>query len=297
MKEYEFIGKCVYLRKENALVISDLHIGYEESLNIAMPRGQYQEIIKELNEIFTFLREKKKEVREIIILGDLKHEFSRNINQEWNEIRKFFSFLRDEIGKRGKIILVRGNHDNFIESISSKYDVSVVNYYIENGNAFIHGDKQMLVGKNVNGGDSANNSGNKKEFVHSDNHSIKGGQRISANRGRGEDLANKNKEDLINNKNIKRVFLGHFHPAIRLEEGVKSEIYKCFLKGEWKGKEIIILPSFFPLIEGVDVAKEALEESNLAYKFDLRNFEVFVPVSVGEVLGFGRVRDVRRLGG
>lgn len=264
-KNYQFIGKSVYLEKEKALVISDLHIGYEESLNIAMPRGQFNEIIRELSEIFDYLEEERKEVKEIIILGDLKHEFSRNIMQEWNEVRKFFSFLRDKVREEGKIILIKGNHDKFIESIASKYAVETRDYCIENDKAFLHGDKKIILDI-----DSVNNK-------------------------QGASVNNKNKEDLINNKKIKRAFIGHFHPAIRLEEGVKSEIYKCFLRGDYKGKEIVILPSFFPLIEGVDVAKEALEESNLAYHFDLKNFEVYVPVSAKEVLDFGRVKDVRRL--
>ena len=52
----------------------------------------------------------------------------------------------------------------------------------------------------------------------------------------------------------------------------------------------MILPSFFPLIEGSDVF---MEDINLAFKFDLSGFDVDV---IGDkVYKFGKVRDVGRL--
>jgi len=231
-QKYEFIGKSVWIEKEKILVIADLHIGYEESLNIAMPRLQYSEIIKDLERIF----KETKNLKEIIILGDLKHEFSKNITQEWNEVRKFFSFLKE---KCEKVVLVKGNHDNFIENISSKYNIEVKDYYIKDEFGFIHGDKQFIE---------------------------------------------------ILDKKIKYLFLGHMHPAIRLEEGAKREIYKCFLRGKWKSKEIIILPSFFPFVEGTHIS----EDNNLAYDFKLKNFEVFIP-DEEKILDFGKLKDIRKL--
>lgn len=84
----------------------------------------------------------------------------------------------------------------------------------------------------------------------------------------------------------KRIIIGHEHPAITLREGSKQEKYKCFLKGTWRGKELIAVPSFNPLLEGTDILKEQLLSPFLG---NLKNFEVFV-VSKGEIFSFGKLR-------
>ena len=87
--------------------------------------------------------------------------------------------------------------------------------------------------------------------------------------------------------------MGHMHPAISIRKHAKEEKYKCFLVGKWKGKAIVILPSFFPLVEGSDVS---MEDANLAreFNFKLSGFDVYVPAGI-EVLDFGKLKDVGRL--
>jgi putative SbcD/Mre11-related phosphoesterase len=239
---YKFVDKAVFFPEEKILVIADLHLGYEENLNIALPRSQFREIIDNLDKIFDYLDKSKEKIKEVVILGDLKHSFSENIDQEWGEIRRLFDFLKE---KAGKIVLIRGNHDNYLASIASRYEIEVRDYYIKGDKAFIHGDKKILE---------------------------------------------------IEDKKIKLWILGHFHPAIRLEEKAKREIYKCFLKGGYKDKEIVILPSFFPLVEGQDVSKYDIEDTHLAYNFNLKEFSVYVPVSPEEILEFGLASRVGKLG-
>jgi metallophosphoesterase superfamily enzyme len=285
----KLINKAVYLEKEGILVISDLHIGYEEVMG-TMPRSQFQEIIKDLNLIFNYIRE---EIKEIIILGDLKHEFSRNINQEWNEVRKFFSFLREKIGNN-KIVLIKGNHDKFIEIIASKYDIETRDYYIKNDRAFFHGDKQIFIDKNSvnnNYGTMEGRKARENGEINLDNCSPNANNLNSNEQNIDLTKQNSKKIEIMKAKNIKTLFLGHLHPAIRLEENAKREIYKCFLVGKYKPKEIVILPSFFPLIEGSDVLKE---ETNLAYEFNLDNFEVYIPDEI-KVLNFGKLKTIGRL--
>jgi len=50
----------------------------------------------------------------------------------------------------------------------------------------------------------------------------------------------------IHEGDVKVWVMGHGHPAIVLEEdvGVKKEKYKCFLDGKFKGKDVIVVPSF-----------------------------------------------------
>ncbi|MBI2449081.1 metallophosphoesterase [Candidatus Pacearchaeota archaeon] len=93
--------------------------------------------------------------------------------------------------------------------------------------------------------------------------------------------------DEILDKNVKTIFVGHMHPAITLRESVKSERYKCFLAGKWKGKKLIVTPSFFPFVEGADIF---YQEGNLAMKVNVKNMDVYVVGSGLEVLRFGKMR-------
>ena len=123
--KYEFIDKAVWLEKEGILVISDLHIGYEEGLRergVFLPDIQFKEIIDNLEKIFDILKKKKKKVKEIIILGDLKHEFGKINFQEWQEVLEFIDFLQ---GKTQKIILIKGNHDTILQPLVNKRKLDI----------------------------------------------------------------------------------------------------------------------------------------------------------------------------
>lgn len=86
----------------------------------------------------------------------------------------------------------------------------------------------------------------------------------------------------------KRIIIGHEHPAITIREKSKQEKYKCFLKGKWKNKELLAIPSFNPLLEGTDILKEKLLSPFLS---DLSNFEVFI-VNKGQAFNFGKVKHI-----
>lgn len=132
----------VALLIKDYLIISDIHLGYEQSLNaegIMVPRFQYKKIIKRLEEIKNVSGATK-----IIINGDLKHEFSRISKQEWDEVMDFISFLKKHFNE---IILIKGNHDNFTKFIAQKNQLEVYEKYSVENFLIIHGDK---VPKNYN---------------------------------------------------------------------------------------------------------------------------------------------------
>ncbi len=87
--------------------------------------------------------------------------------------------------------------------------------------------------------------------------------------------------------NAKRIIIGHEHPAITLHENSKWEKYKCFLKGQWKGKELIAVPSFNPLLEGTNILERQMLSPFLK-KID--EFTVYI-VNGGEVFRFGKVKE------
>jgi len=90
--------------------------------------------------------------------------------------------------------------------------------------------------------------------------------------------------------NAKKIIIGHEHPAITIREGSKWEKYKCFLKGKWKGKELIAVPSFNPLVEGSDVLKEKLLSP---YLKNIENFETYI-ISGEEVYDFGFIKAIKK---
>ena len=131
--------KAIYIKELDLIVISDLQLGEELYLaekGIFVPQIQLKEIKKELNAIF-----KKVKANRILINGDIKHEFGEASRQEWREVIELVGFLRK---KTREIIVVRGNHDNYLLNIASKIDLQVFGpFYLEKGYLFTHGHKKI----------------------------------------------------------------------------------------------------------------------------------------------------------
>lgn len=89
-------------------------------------------------------------------------------------------------------------------------------------------------------------------------------------------------------RGIKTVIIGHEHPAITVRDTARVEKYKCFLKGTWKRKTLIVQPSFNPLVEGTDMVSESKLSPLL--KGNLKEFEVFIVSD--DVYYFGKLNDL-----
>ena len=85
------------------------------------------------------------------------------------------------------------------------------------------------------------------------------------------------------------VVIGHEHPAIALRDETRSEKIKCFLKGSFRAKNLIVIPSFNFLTEGTDVASEGTLSPFLDQ--DIGDFEVYA-VEKKEVLYFGKLNNL-----
>lgn len=254
----EFVDKCVSLelfvdgKKEKVLVVGDLHLGYEGFLQ---GRGWSFPRTQQEETIERFGKIFESlgcEFDKIILLGDVKHYFAGVLREEFSDFYSLVSFLKNYLNREGKIFITKGNHDSILEPVVRNYE------FVEMRDYFVFGDSLFLHG-----------------------HSFE----------RGFDL------DFVEDvKKVKRIFCGHFHPAVSIREsnGVKQEKFKCFLRGEIKfgksKKELVVLPSFFPLIEGTDV----LNSNSLGKRIEVRTFEVFVVLNNDDldVLGFGRVEDL-----
>jgi len=136
----EYLGKCLLITEnaEKILAVGDLHLGYEEALfmsGISVGRVLFAEIIDEFKEVFA----KTGKVDRIVLLGDVKHVFSLNLKQEWNDVLALFDFL---LSYCKEIIVTRGNHDNYLMTIAGKRMVRVVDSFVFGETAFLHGNKE-----------------------------------------------------------------------------------------------------------------------------------------------------------
>jgi len=103
--------------------------------------------------------------------------------------------------------------------------------------------------------------------------------------------------DEILGKDIKMIVISHIHPAVWIKDktDVKREKFKAFLVGKFKRKKIIVVPSFFPLIQGTEINDEYSNKPgwSILTKKQLQRFEAYVVnKETGAVLDFGFVGEL-----
>jgi uncharacterized protein len=246
-KNIQIIDLGLYLKKEKTLIITDLHIGYEESLNkqgVLIPRFSFKDLVIRLNKILN-----KTKPETIIINGDIKHEFGKISETEWRNTLKLLNLL----AQTSKVILIKGNHDKILKPIAEKKNITIKDSITLNNILIIHG--------------------------------------------------NKIPKDL---KQVKTIIIGHEHPAISISDSTRKEKYKCFLKGKYKRKNLIVQPSFNLITEGTDISKvlenQKFSESRKPKGFsmqklispflkqDLSKFNVYIVSD--KVYDFGKLKDL-----
>lgn len=139
MNSFDICGAKVLnnaLMVEDSLIISDLHFGYESSLNsqgFMIPQFQFEKIIDQITSI-----QDKACARNIILNGDIKHNFGKIDRQEWKEVLNFIDYLSDLFVE---IQVIKGNHDNFTQYILDKRDIKMKNHIIIDNFYITHGHK------------------------------------------------------------------------------------------------------------------------------------------------------------
>jgi len=86
------------------------------------------------------------------------------------------------------------------------------------------------------------------------------------------------------------IIIGHEHPAVGLRSGERLEKMKCYLKGTFRDKNLLVMPSFNFISEGSDILHEK-PLSPFLKGDDLNQFEV-IGVENFEYLHFGLVKDL-----
>jgi hypothetical protein len=101
----------VKTQKTRAIVVADLHIGWEIALwneGIHVPT-QTPKLLKKLADLITAYKPEK-----LLILGDVKHTVATAETMEWHDVPDFFGALEKQVRE---ICVIRGNHDGNIEPL------------------------------------------------------------------------------------------------------------------------------------------------------------------------------------
>lgn len=229
----EIHGLTLFLKREKALILADLHLGFEQNLHkqgVLVPWYQYKEIKEKLHPILEKIQPEK-----IIINGDLKHEFGKIPNQEWEEVLGLISFLKQHCSD---IILIKGNHDNVLGPLASKKALEPKDH--------------VLLGKTY----------------------ICHGHKIPEN---------------LDYQSCDTLIIAHEHPAVSISDGISSEKFKCFLKGTFQKKTLIVQPSHCLVTDGTDILKEKTLSPFLNQS--LNNFEIWVAADKPRY--FGKLKNLR----
>lgn len=126
--------RCLILEDEGpTAVLGDLHLGYERALEdegMYVPRINTDSIRSSLNRIFS-----KYEPKRVVLLGDIKHDFRRSKFEARQEVTTIMNMLSEA----AETVVVRGNHDNFLQNTLSGLGMMVVDHVDMAGFRLEHG--------------------------------------------------------------------------------------------------------------------------------------------------------------
>lgn len=125
--------RCLILDDGPTVVLGDLHLGYERALEMEgmyVPRTNTESIRDSLNKILC-----RYEPQRVVLLGDVKHDFKRSGFEEKREVKKIVSLL----GEAAETVVVKGNHDNYIQNIVGDLGILAVDHIDIMGYRLEHG--------------------------------------------------------------------------------------------------------------------------------------------------------------
>lgn len=130
---------AIFIEDIEAIAIADLHLGFEGIMaekGIFIPKTQFKKEKAMLQKII-----EKKKAKRTIINGDIKHEFSDASYHEFKEVRDLLAFLKE---KCEEVILVKGNHDNYIGYITNRLGVELYDELEIGDYYFLHGHRNRI---------------------------------------------------------------------------------------------------------------------------------------------------------
>ncbi len=133
----------LYHPERGALVLADLHLGYEEALRAGgafVPDAHFDELRARLARTFDLLDvTPDAPLRELILNGDLRQAFGRFKRGEWRELKAFFELV-EPLCER--IVVVEGNHDPSLGFLGRRHpNVTIHREHRARGWLYLHGDR------------------------------------------------------------------------------------------------------------------------------------------------------------
>ncbi len=127
----------IFIKSMNALVIADPHLGYEGVMakkGALIPKVNLKHICKIVKSAAELT-----DAKTLIVDGDIKNEFSTVDEEEFNEMLDFVNFTKEN---GISLILIKGNHDNFVERYKEPFKLQIHRQETEmNGYLFFHGEE------------------------------------------------------------------------------------------------------------------------------------------------------------
>ncbi|MDR1690561.1 MAG: metallophosphoesterase [Candidatus Methanoplasma sp.] len=140
MRSYEILSgvkvtndRCLILDDGPTAVFGDLHLGYESALEeegMYIPRMNTDSIRDAINGILS-----EYEPKRVVLLGDIKHDFKRSRREAREEVKRIIGMLMEA----SEVIVIKGNHDNFLQNILSDMGLMAVDYVNMAGFRMEHG--------------------------------------------------------------------------------------------------------------------------------------------------------------
>jgi len=126
---------ALLLKEKKLLVVADLHIGIESELQ---ENGLHVPSQTNLMEQRLISLSTEYEIRDIIILGDIKHMIPTITNQERNDVRQFLSAIQS----CATLHLIPGNHDgNLDRLVGPDVQLHPSTGFVFDGVGFAHGHR------------------------------------------------------------------------------------------------------------------------------------------------------------
>ena len=267
-KGIKAIGTVLWLEEEKTAAIADLHLGYEEMLSnqgVLMPHINFADIKDRLEKTFaeieqnSFFSTGKKPGKKRLL--PMQKEPSSNFeSQKQNFIEK---------------IIINGDLKHEFGTISHqewKEVLDMLEFFQE------HCKEIILVQ-----GNHDNILGPIAAFK-----KIKICKELFLEKSRILFCHGSEIQETEEFEKAKTIIIGHEHPAISLRDGTKIETYKCFLKGKFSGKDLIVMPSTSTIAYGTDVLKQEILSPFL--KQDISEFEAWIIED--KIYYFGKLKNL-----
>lgn len=119
----------------DTLVISDLHLGIEQSFRdngLLLPMSSFSGIKTQITDLL-----KKVKPARVIINGDLKHEFGKISHSEWRDTEELLRLILSHAG----LLLIKGNHDAALGPIADRMGILLADHYLLGSIYICHGHR------------------------------------------------------------------------------------------------------------------------------------------------------------